>query len=172
MSVRRALTGALTVPLLLLSACGGGDSSVADPPVSSTTSSPTQAPHRESPQHFIRRWAEAERAMQNSGKAEEYLALSAGCEACRLLAKTVKRYYKHGGYIRWGGWTIRSIRSYSPSDRGRHSFAVHSIPPPTPYRTAADAPIKHLPGGSITYVLTIDGPSTDFHVAAKAQLAE
>ena len=62
MSVRRKLAGTLVVPLLILSACGGGDDSVADPPISSApTSSATGTPQRESAEHFIRRWA-ADRA--------------------------------------------------------------------------------------------------------------
>ncbi len=77
------LAGALAAPLLL-SACGGDDS-VADPPVSSApTSSPTGTPHRESPEHFIRRWA-AERAMQNTGRLEHTCHESADVKPCTRL---------------------------------------------------------------------------------------
>ncbi len=61
MSVRRELAGTLVVPLLILSACGGGDDSIADPPISSApTSSATGTPQRESAEHFIRRWTKEE----------------------------------------------------------------------------------------------------------------
>ena len=55
MGVRRSVTGFSAcvvgcLTALALGGCGGGDDSVADPPVSSTTSSPT-----DSPQHGVNR---------------------------------------------------------------------------------------------------------------------
>src|SRR5215467_5321934 len=98
MRIRLILAGAVAVPLTL-SACGGGDDPIADPPVSSApTSSATPSAHRESAEHFIRRWADAEMEMQNRGETHTYLSLSRGCHACSVLANTVDRYYASGGY--------------------------------------------------------------------------
>jgi hypothetical protein len=172
MGVRRLLASASAAPLLLvaLTACGGGDASIADPPVApSTSTSPTDPPRQESPEHFIRRWAEAEQEMQNSGQTGQYLAMSRGCQACEVLAHTVARYYRAGGFIRWGGWDIRSIKKYPPHGNGA-AFSVHSVSAPTTYRVSSDGPIQHLSGGSITYVIRLEPHSGSFHVAAKAQL--
>jgi hypothetical protein len=123
MHVRRTLAALLAAPCLL-SACGGG-SSVADPPVSShpTSSAPTiQPPTHESPEHFIRRWAAAEKRMENTGKTGPYLAMSQGCESCTQLANDVSNFYSAGGYVRWDGWQIVSIKHYA--DHGhRRAFA-------------------------------------------------
>jgi len=117
MVVRRILAGALLAPLLLLSACGGDDTSVADPPVAPTSPSTSAAhpPHRESAKAFIRRWAKAEQDMENTGETTRYLALSSGCRACRDLAHQISAYYAAGGYVRWGGWTLLSIRRATSS---------------------------------------------------------
>lgn len=169
MPVRRSLAGALTAPLLILSACGGS-SSVADPPVSPSAPSPSADPPRhETPEAFIRRWANAEQAMQNTGRTQRYLTLSRGCRACHVLARTVARYYARGGFVHWEGWDIRSIRHY-PSAADSLSFQVRSDSAPTVYRTSGGSPEQHLPGGDITYILTLKPASGPFHVSAKAQL--
>jgi hypothetical protein len=169
MSVRRALV-ALTAPLLLLlCACGGGDS-VADPPVSSATSSPTQAPHRESPEHFIRRWAAAEKKMENTGETAEYLAMSRGCKACRLLARDVDRYYAAGGSIHWGGWHILTIRSSRITGPTR-VLVVNVDSAPTRYKIAAGSPLERLPGGPATHQLTIRTIDGEWQLLVKAQVA-
>ena len=71
MGRRPTLAGALTAPLLLfaLTACGD-TTSVADPPISPppTSSSATAPPKHETPQHFIRRWAQVEMQMENTGR--------------------------------------------------------------------------------------------------------
>jgi hypothetical protein len=167
MQTRRILLGALAAPVLLLPACGGHDS-VADPRVASapTSSDSTDPPKRESPEHFIRRWAEAERRMENTGKASSYLRLSSKCTACRQLAGDVRRYYAAGGYVRWGGWKILSIAS-----GGGSTYEVKVNSAPTSYRTSAAAPTQHLSGGPATHQLTVRRIGGDWQVIAKAQLA-
>jgi hypothetical protein len=175
MRVRRTLAALLAVLLAgpcLLSACGGGGTSVADPPVSSspTSSAPTtRQPEHESPEHFIRRWAAAEKRMENTGKTHAYLSLSEGCIACATLAQTVAGYYRSGGFIHWSGWTIKSIEKYPSSGIGV-AFAVRSDSAPTTYRESSAQAVKHLDGGSITYVLHLKRAPTSFHVASKVQL--
>jgi hypothetical protein len=171
MRVRRNLAALLATPCLL-SACGGGSTSVADPPVSShpTSSAPTtQPPAHESPEHFIRRWAAAEKRMENTGVTGPYLTLSDGCRACSTLAQTVARYYEAGGFIRWSGWTIRTIQKYPTSGDGV-AFAVHSDSAPTTYKESSGQAVRHLKGGSITYVLQLKPANSSFRVSSKAQL--
>jgi hypothetical protein len=154
---------------LLLSACGGGDDSVADPPISSApTSSATGTPPRESAEHFIRRWADAEQAMENTGETSEYLMLSRGCEPCRKLAGQVSGYYGEGGFVHWGGWEILSIKSYP--DQPGSSFAVHSNSSPTRYRRSSGSPLEHFSGGSITYVLALKKTDGSWVVTNKSEL--
>ena len=90
MGVRRRSTGAVhaihagvtsCLVVLLLAGCGGGDDdSVADPPVAPATSSPTASPQRESPEHFIRRWAAEDTRMQNTGETANFRDMSHGCD--------------------------------------------------------------------------------------------
>jgi hypothetical protein len=169
MQTRRILLGALAAPALLLPACGGHDS-VADPPVSSapTSSDPTGPPKQESPEHFIRRWAEAEKKMENTGDAGTYLAMSRGCEPCKKLATQVRGYYSDGGYIRWGGWQILSIKQYP--GQPAHQFEVRSDSRPTTYRESATTDTKHFKGGSITYVLALSRRQGAWVVTNKSEL--
>ena len=85
MAVRRIVAGTLAALVLpaCLSGCGGG-SSVADPPVASSPSSPTSSdpPAHETAEHFIRRWAEVEKQMENTGRTAAYVAMSGRCKAC------------------------------------------------------------------------------------------
>jgi hypothetical protein len=171
MDPRRTLIAALAAPLVLLAACGGDDTSVADPPVSpsSTSSSPTTPPKRETPEHFIRRWAQAEKRMENTGLAETYLSLSRSCGPCEKLAQQVRRYYDAGGYVRWGGWTILTIKPYP--GKPAPLFAVHSNSSPTTYKSAANAPTRHFSGGSITYVLALKRLNGSWAVTNKSELS-
>ncbi len=161
MSVRRTTAGLVLVPLLL-SACGGGDDSVADPPVSSApTSSPTESPEHESPEHFIRRWTQLEQAMENTGKVHLAFRTSAAhaSPASGSLA-TVQGFYRDGGYVRVG-WLASSRRSseviqVAPSD----TFTVRINSAPTTYKEKEDGPTRHLQGGPSTELLTLRRTST------------
>jgi hypothetical protein len=166
-----ALAGALTGPLLLLAACGGDDTSIADPPVSpgSTSSSPAHAP-RGSAEAFIRRWADAEKRMENTGDAATYLSISESCLACRQLAQDISRYYSAGGYVKWGGWRFRSITR----DESRGNTIVYVVKvnsQPTTYRKSAAGSVHHLPGGPSTHQLTLKHTSGGWQMLVKAQLA-
>lgn len=175
MSLRRHLVTALTLlaaaPLLVLAACSGDDTSIADPPISSapTSSAPTTT-QRESAEHFIRRWAAEEERMENTGKTRPYLAISHQCRACQQLASDIHRFYSAGGFAKWGGWTILSITEGGHADRG-HAFTVRVHSAPTTYKEAADSPVKHLKGGPATHQVTIVWEGGAWHVIQKAQLA-
>jgi hypothetical protein len=172
MRVRRNLAALLAAPFLL-SACGGGGSSVADPPVSSAppSSAPTtQPPAHETPEHFIRRWAEAEKRMENTGKTGPYLRMSRGCGACQRLANDIQRFYSDGGYAKWGGWQILSI-SREATKGSSLVFDVRVNSRATTYRESSGGAIKHLQGGPATHQLTIQSASGGWRVTQKAQLA-
>jgi hypothetical protein len=172
MGLRRTLAGALTAPVLLVTtACGGNDTSVADPPISphSSSSSPT-SPQRESPEHFIRRWAAAEKAMENTGEAGAYLRISSKCRACRELAADVTRYYAAGGMIRWGGWRFLTLRAEG-TDGQAQVFIARVESAPTRYRTSASSPLKRLPGGTSTHQLTIREAAGKWHMLVKARVS-
>ena len=172
MAVRRILVALATLlaPMPLLAACGGGGDSVADPPISSSpTSSPTTQ-HRESPEHFIRRWAAEEKRMENTGKTDMYLSLSRHCRACRQLASDIRRYYAAGGYAHWGGWRIHSILKSGSSAAGI-AYTVRVVSCPTAYRKSADTAVQHLAGGPATHQLVIRWTGSGWQVMAKAQVA-
>jgi hypothetical protein len=170
-SVTRALAGVLAAPVVLLAACGGGDTSIADPPISPhpTTSSPTQQPHRESPEHFIRRWAAAEKRMENTGKTGPYLAMSQGCESCTQLANDVSNFYSAGGYVRWDGWQIVSIKHYA--DHGhRRAFAMRARAGATQYKESTSGELQTLAGGLATDVVALARTDTSWRVVGFTKL--
>lgn len=170
-SFTRTLAGALTAPLFLLAACGGGDDSVADPPVSpSSTSSSTGTPQPETAEAFIHRWIQVEKKMENTGEIGNYMAISGQCNACRQLAREVKTYYAAGGYIHWSGWKVLSITS-SGSHDGSLVFVVKVDSGPTRYRESSTGPIHHLNGGPSTHQLAIRRVHGEWHVLEKAQLS-
>lgn len=171
MGVRRTLAAALAAPLLLLAACGGGDTSIADPPISPdpTTSSPTQQPHRETPEHFIRRFYAAEKTMENTGKTDAYRTLVKGCKSCVSLTKEVERFYTDGGYVKWGGLRIESIRPYPSQDGGR-TFKVEGIAKSTTYKTSGSASPSQLDGGPTTELVTLSKSDTSWLVSNFAKL--
>jgi hypothetical protein len=172
MRPRRTFAALLLGPCLV-SACGGGGSSVADSPVSGTPTSSapaTQPPAHESPQHFIRRWADAEKRMENTGKTDAYLAMSRGCASCRQLAADVSHFYAAGGYVKWGGWRILSIRVNSQAGQVTR-YAVRNRSLPTTYRESASGAPKHLAGGITTELLSVSKLGNHLNVRSKAELA-
>jgi hypothetical protein len=170
MGVRRSLAGIPAGVLgcsvaLVLGACGGGDDSVADPPVSSTTSSPTESPQHESAEHFIRRFYAVEKAMENTGKTSDYAAMSDPCKPCSALVKQVRSIYKAGGFIHWKGLTIRSITGPGSG----HTYTISFDARPTEYRDTAKGSIKTLPGGASKDRLTLSRNSQGWTVIARAR---
>jgi hypothetical protein len=169
---RRTFAGLLAALVVLLTGCGGG-SSAADPPVqSSPTSTPTSdPPTHETAEHFIRRWAEAEKQMENTGKTAAYLSMSRECRSCRRLAADIRRFYGAGGFARWSGWQILSITS-SGSHGDNRIYDVRVDSGPTTYRESSTSPVKHLNGGLATHQLVLNPSANSWLVAQKAQLSE
>ncbi len=156
MSVRRPLTsarGSLSVLVcllaLLLGACAEDDPEpkIAGPATpSASPSESTIGSAQETPEEFIRRWAEAERVMLNTGETEEYAAITGPCKSCGMLAKDITDYYAAGGYVRWDGYTVRRIK---PIKDGYYEVSV--VGAPTDYRTSSSAKVQHLTGGKSVY---------------------
>ena len=171
MRVRRTLA-ALFAASCLLPGCGG-TSPVADPPVSGSPTPPaptTHPPAHESPRHFIRRWADAERRMENTGKTAAYLRMSQGCHPCRRLADQVHGFYAAGGFVRWGGWSILWIRVNSHQGQ-ETTYAVRNRSLPTKYRESASGSLKHLSGGVTTELLSLSTTGKRWNLRSKSELA-
>jgi hypothetical protein len=171
MRVRRNLAALLAVVLagpLLLSACGGGGSSVADPPVSSPPSTPptSEPPARETPQHFIRRWAREDTAIQRTGNTALFRDMSAGCRGCIQLADLVDKIYSAGGFIHTKGWQVRRI---SITKHGSADLFVFS--PPTTYSESAGGVLHHLQAGNAHFQLHIEPNGDSWTVSSLVQVA-
>jgi hypothetical protein len=166
------LAGALTAPLLLLAACGSGQHPVPDPPVSpSAPSSSASPPEHESPEAFIRRWAEAEKRMENTGVTAQYQLLSAGCLPCLSLIRDVKRFYRNGGFIKWGGLRVISVVKRGRQHGGAMGFAVTTDSSPTHYKESAHSPLRTLKGGITHELVSLKRVRGQYVVVARSRLA-
>ena len=148
MAPRRALAGLLAAPVLVLAGCGDG-SSVADPPVHSPPHSvaTSDPPAHETAEHFIRRWAEAEKQMENTGETQAYLATEQRLPSRAGSSPHIRwRFYARGRLRpldRLDGSSASSSRSHG--DRASSTVNVDSAPndvieSPRPRR------VKHLRG--------------------------
>ena len=172
MPVRQIRAGALAAPLLLalLSACGGGDHSVADPPVSTATSSPTQSPQRETPEHFIRRWADAEARMENTGKTAAYARMTSGCLSCRSLIEDVKKFYAAGGFIHWDGLKVLSVKRAGPHSGAGIAYEVVTDSTPTRYKESASGSVQTIKGGVTKEQVSLNLVRGQYVVVARSRL--
>jgi hypothetical protein len=170
MGLRPTLAGALLAPLLLLAACGG-HTSVADPPVApAPTTSPTHAPKRESPDHFIRRWAAEDTRMQNTGETSKFRQMAKGCEGCLAVARFVDSTYAAGGRIETKGWSLMKV---IPDDlhRGTQTFDFTVDSAPTTYWTSAGSSAKRFRGGRERFQLRLAPMSGSWVVTEFVQVA-
>ena len=169
MRVRRHLVALLAAPLLL-SACGGGSTSVADPPVSAPTSTPPSSdpPARESPQHFIRRWVKASNAMEMGGSTAAYLSLTANCHPCLDLAKQIAQARAHGGFYRSRGWKILHLSSGDGSTRVFVDVSVLSAP--TMFKSSSSSSVTQYSGGRFTFRMFIERSAGAWTVTNVAQV--
>jgi hypothetical protein len=181
--MRHRLPAALVLALLTVGVAGCSDDSepdVAEP--TATTSTPTSSaptslppttnatsePETESAEEFIRRYAEAEALMENTGNAQPYLELTDTCSSCEGLVRTVSGYYREGGSVQWDGWKIRKIEKYNGS---KTEFAVTVDSPPTIYRERAGGQEKRIEGGRVTYILSLIKEGRSWLIDETAQLS-
>lgn len=115
---------------------------VSEPP----TSEPTSEATAESAQDFIRRWHEVSDAMQVTGETSDYLALAPDCTPCAETAELIASYYKAGGFIRYEGTRVRSIKKLGrAADAQEFEVALDSAP--TEYKASASSDLETFPGG-------------------------
>jgi hypothetical protein len=138
----------------VLCGCGGDDRSGASPSQDPTALPSPASSSIESAQHFIRRWVAAEARMENTGRTAAFLALSRKCDECRALAHNIARRYAAGGYIRWDGLRIDSIKA-PPSSQRVMLFTIHGHSAAMTYRDASSQPEHHLRGRRVTYLVGV-----------------
>lgn len=181
--MRHRVMGTLSACVLALALAGCGDDpepniadptseaptspSISEPVTEPPTSSTPPEPESETAQEFIRRWAEVEQKMQNSGDTAAYRALSDNCIGCDSLAATVEQYYGAGGSITWGGWRITRIRRFDPSQI-EYQVSVDSAP--TRYREVSGGPLKRLTGGPAEWVIELRKEGQSWVVTDKDEL--
>ncbi|WP_110241001.1 hypothetical protein [Nocardioides gilvus] len=133
---------------MLLTGCGGDEPEPKLAPEPSAT--PSVVAKEETAEEFIRRWAELEREMQNTGETEEYRAITKGCESCGRLADRVEKIYAGGGFVNTKGGTVDRVEAL---DATQHLVWMNNAP--TTYRDSKDAPEKGYPGNDAKYVVTV-----------------
>lgn len=111
---------------------------------------PTPEEKKETAKEFIRRWAEAERDMQNSGEAAEYRSITKACSPCQELADDMEEVYARGGWVRTEGMSITKIEPVS-----KNTYRAQAILAPTEYVTAQGQPEGRFDGGQRSYVITL-----------------
>ncbi|GAA1438758.1 hypothetical protein GCM10009641_44730 [Mycobacterium cookii] len=170
MHVRRALALTVVVPLLLAGCSDDPEPQpkMPDPP-SSSSPSPTasETVEAESAEEFIRRWADAEAQMENTGKTAEYRELSVGCKACTDLADLVEEWYSAGGFIEWGGWKIQSVNARGGSDS---EYVVRVNSSPTKYKESASGKLRTFDGGPGAHLLVLKPQGESWVVTRKAEV--
>jgi hypothetical protein len=165
------LAGALSAPLFILAACGSGNDSVADPPVSPrSTSSSTGTPQRETPEAFIRRWFDEGTKMQNTGDTDAYLAMQRGCRDCAAVASRVGHAYSRGGFYRTKG--VRSLRvTSSRASDGKRSLDIAVNLFPTAYATSSKGATEHFDGGPAHFQVQLKQAEASWLVTSFIQVA-
>lgn len=159
---------AITMGLALLAGCAE------DEPEPKFEAEPTTAPstpadantQKETVKEFLTRWAKVESDMQNTGKTEEYLALSPGCQPCEAFASSLEDMYAKGGYIRTEALSIDKVKRVKGSKQQYHVWATQ---PPTVSRNSATDPEESNKGGSRSYLFSIGRSDEGFAVRDMAR---
>jgi hypothetical protein len=162
---------------LWLSGCSTTSSSTADPPaptpaVSSGTVEPSATPVPETPEEFVRRWVAADTRMQNTGDGGEYRRMSATCPNCQRYADYIEGIWKSGGYVKTGGWSIRSARTSKELSKGHYDVTIGIRSDAVEYSEEEGAPVKHYDASESTYVISVSPHRRQWLVTDFAQVAE
>jgi hypothetical protein len=113
--------------------------------------------------------AEVEKQMENTGNTATYLRLSSQCRSCRQLASDVAKFYAAGGFVKWQGWRIISIKPYANSAK-HNVYAMRAQSAPTIYQQASTSAKQRLPGGVATDLVTISRTPSGWRVAGFTKL--
>lgn len=171
MHVRRALALTAVVPLLLAGCSDDPEPQprMPDPPPSSSpTPTASETVEAESAEEFIRRWAQALRDMQATGKTADFRELGPRCESCNAAADRVEQIYAAGGAIEWDGWDILRI---APRGDSSTDFVVVENSAPTRFRESRNAPWQTLEGGRTRHVIELESAEDSWVMARTAELA-
>jgi hypothetical protein len=162
----RTLAAAVTVPLLLLSACSEDDPEpiVAPSPTASPAStepSPTKSAEREDPKEFIQRWWDLNTDLQNTGDSKAFQSVSAkSCSPCNDFIALIEGFYSAGGYVETTKFTVTTVRPLNPGAKKKAEFIVKGTGGRTTYRESKSAPVETLPGGDSEYRFVLSlGPT-------------
>ena len=94
--------------------------------------------------------------MQNTGKVDEYLAISSDCRPCRATADRIAGIYANGGHVTTDGWTIRRVLDRS-SESGEVVLDLEVDSSPTTYVARRRGEVRRLPGGSVVMRVRLNG---------------
>lgn len=170
MHVRRTLALTFAVPLLLAGCSDEAQPTpkMPDPTTSSSTPSPTESetPQAESAEDFVRRWQALGDEMQQTGKVNEFKAISRGCQACDGLIRTVQEIYGDGGSIDFAGSEITMLKQVGDSPP---TFHLDMKTPKTTVRDAQGAVKDEYPAGTGKYVVTLAVQGQGWRVAHYAR---
>jgi hypothetical protein len=149
-----------------LAACSGHDTAGGPRSSDDPTSLPSPPlPDTQRAESFLRRWAAAEVRMENTGHTSRFLAMSRKCGVCRSLARNIVRRYAAGGYVRWDGLHIDSIKAPTPSP-GVMIFTIRGYSAPMTYRDSSSHPERHVRGDRVTYLVGVTGEPKSYGVTS------
>ncbi len=161
---------------LLLAGCEG-DAPAPSPSVSPPSSSAVSPSESTSPsakaetaEEFIRRWIEAQTAMQNSGDTSEFRSLSKGCEPCAGLAKQVDQIYADGGFVKTDGWTPTAFKRVAQKGNTM-TLRVQIDNAVTTYAERSGGPTKTLRSGDGLIEFRLKGRAGAFRVVNLVEIS-
>lgn len=160
---------AVAVGLTLLAGCAEDEPKpkfADDPSASPSSPSAATAPKNETVKEFLTRWAEAESEMQNTGKTDEYLALSSGCAPCEALAKRVEAIYGNEGFIRSEAMNIERVKRVKNTD----VYDVWLTVAPSAFRESATEKEESYEGGPRLYRISVDRSPAGLSVTSLAKM--
>jgi hypothetical protein len=175
--VQRLLASLACCGLLALAGCSDDSSSAGPDPSptaesSSPSPSPTDTQDSETPEEFVRAWVDLSNEMQNSGETENYRAISSRCRPCIAVADQVESYFAAGGHVRTDGWDIRTIEISAAGPKDQVTATVDVDVAPTEYLEAAGGDVKHLDGGHVVELLTLEPEKESWAVIDLEQQAQ
>ena len=173
--VKRFLAALTCCGLLALASCSDDSSSSAGAPTptpTSASSEPLPTQEKETPEEFVRRWVEVDREMQNSGDTAEYRELTNGCTACKGVADQIDDIYAAGGYVKTDGLLIKRVRAGRPDSNNEVEVRLAVTSTPTEYVEAAGGPKQSLPGGPVTYLVTLHADENSYVITLLERLAK
>lgn len=146
----------LLIGALLLTGCSTEEP---EPKIAEAPSVASTPEKKETAEEFIRRWAEVERDMQNSGETADYRGITSGCEPCTSLADDMDDVYGAKGWVRTDGMSIAHVEK-----QPNRTFKVVADISPTTYLTAEDGTEGSFTGGSVIYLVTLHRVSGEWQL--------